>query len=80
MTLTWAITTFGPLLLAALSDWLLKSRKQATDDANAKALGASTVTAQINKESADASRRASDAVTNAPDLDQFLADLKAGTI
>jgi hypothetical protein len=52
--------------------------RQRQADANAKAVGQLTVTAAVNKETADAERRAAGAAINAPDLGGVLDDMERG--
>jgi D-arabinose 1-dehydrogenase-like Zn-dependent alcohol dehydrogenase len=75
-TLTWILTTFGPMILAALGKYVLDQHAQEQARADAQSLGAATTAAATNKETSDAMRRAADAAINAPrgsDLDDALA-------
>jgi hypothetical protein len=58
----------------SFNDWLAQQRaEQANRD-----LGAAQTRAQINKESADAERRAADASVNRPDVDSVIAGMQRG--
>lgn len=75
-TLTWLITTFGPVILAALGKYAVDQHAQTQARADAQSLGSATAAATTNKETSDAMRRAAGAAINAQggaDLDDALA-------
>jgi hypothetical protein len=62
------------LVVDLVSNWL--SQRQA--DSNAKAAGQAQATSKINKESADAERRASEVAVNRPDAGAVIAGMERG--
>lgn len=75
-TLTWLITTFGPMLLAAVGKYLVDQHAQEQARADAQSLGETKLAASTAKETSDAIRRAADAAINVPrgaGLDDALA-------
>ncbi len=79
---SWLIATFGPMVLqavlAALAKYALDLHEQNASRADQIGLGQSTVTAAVNKESADADHRASETAVNAPGVAGVLNDMAAG--
>lgn len=59
---------------AGFNDWL--ARKRAENDL--RDLGASETTSTINKETADAERRASEIAVNRPDVDAVVTGMQRG--
>ena len=70
------LTFVGGFVVKLLLGWL----QQRQDNANTIALGQATATAQVNKETADADRRAAGAAINAPDVDRTITDLERGKL
>jgi hypothetical protein len=76
----WLASNGASLLLGFVAKLISDAATRAQADRNAKAVGQLTTTATVNKETADAERRASDAAINAPDLRRVLDDLDRGKL
>lgn len=75
------LKAFAPVLEAlfnafgrSLNDWLAQKRAEQT----ARELGASQITSKINKEAADAERRASEVAVNRPAVGSVVAGMERG--
>lgn len=77
---SWFATKGAGLILGFFAGVINDQVKAWRDDANAKALGATTVTAKINQEAADADRRVTKATIDAPDIGGVLDDLERGKL
>lgn len=75
---TWLTGYVGGLVLKLVvdlfNDWL--SQRQA--DTNAKAVGRAETSTTINKEAADAERRANEVAVNRPDVSAVVAGMERG--
>lgn len=75
------LTVFAPILKAlfegmgrSFNDWLARKRAEQTN----RDLGAAEVTSTINRESADAERKASELAVNRPDAGSVVAGMERG--
>jgi hypothetical protein len=76
--LSWFAANGLTIVLGALAAYL-KDIHAANASAQAQRdAGAASTAASVNKETADAERRAADAAVNAPDRDAVAGDLDAG--
>lgn len=75
---TWLTSYAGGLVLKLVVDLFSNWLSQRQADANAKAAGRAETTSTINKESADAERRASEVAVNRPDVGNVVAGMERG--
>jgi hypothetical protein len=75
---TWLASYGLGAILKFASDALGNYLAQRQADTNAKAAGQAEVTSTINKESADAERRASEVAVNRPDVSAVVAGMERG--
>lgn len=76
--IAWLVTNVLPIILDSGFKAFNAANAQSQNRADQVDLGATTVTAKVNQEGADAERRASDAMVNTGDLDDLLAGLSTG--
>ena len=80
-TWTWLLPILAPILKAFFEGmgktWNDRLEQQRSEQTN-RDLGASQVTSQINKGTADAERKASELATNRPDVGAVIAGMERG--
>jgi hypothetical protein len=74
----WLASYAGGLVVKLVVDLVGNWLSQRQADNNAKAAGQAQATTKINKESADAERRASEVAVNRPDTGAVVAGMERG--
>jgi hypothetical protein len=67
-----------PAIIAAIAAAIASRQGQVQERVDAEALGTAKTTATVNRETADAQRRAADATLNAPDTGSMLDAMSRG--